>query len=202
MQTYFRITYGMQAVAAFNVLIALFIEWHHHTGSAIRLMLRIFDNFVFPIGLFSAWFPLWVLPLIAFTILIRGASGIFEKRRMQGWPWTLGLCCVACFLMFWFFVNFPGLDGSQRLDETLQNIGVGYWLTLSSLLILVGLVGTEKIIPDVHPQMAYYNSLPPDSPERIWQGLYRPCPFCAAPNNLDAKRCRQCGMLLFPEESP
>lgn len=199
MGIYFKFTYGMQFVAAVNVIVALFLKWHERAGSAAALIGSIFSDFVFPWSFLSPWTVLLFLPPVALYSVIRGGMGIFDKD-IGGWNTAFVLSGLAFLSMFWFFINFADPNNASQLGTDVSEVGVGYWLTVTSFLLLVAFIGIEKMLPKQDLQLAYYNNLPLDSAERIWQGWYRSCPHCGSANNPDAKRCDFCGIMLFPDE--
>lgn len=198
MAKYYHLTYAMQLVAALNVGVALFLNWYEET-TAFTLMLGVLEDFVFPLSLFDTWVLLWLLPPVAFLGVARGIMGLFDQKIMYWWT-ALIASGLAGLSMGWFYLNFADLQGAQRLGVNIKEVGIGYWLTGSSLLLLTVLILVEKILPRQSAEEVYLASLPATDPERIWQGYYQVCPFCGSPNDPKSRRCQFCGLVLFPEE--
>jgi hypothetical protein len=199
MSVYFKATYGMQFVAGLNVLVALVLPWYKERGTALQLMLSVFDDFIFPWSLFNPWVLLWFLPPIAVLGVIRGGLGIFN-HDVPWWRSTLFYSVLALFSMVWFFLNFAESGGAAAIGGQVSDVQMGYWLTSSSLLLLVALVIVEYTLPERNPRETYFATLAEDDPERIWGGHYRICPFCGSPNDPESRRCKFCGITLFPEK--
>jgi hypothetical protein len=198
MGKYFRVTYGMQAIAALNVLIAIFLPWHTEFGSATDLLARPLEDFQFPLSFFNVWWLMWLLPPIVLLSILRGLSGMFNYevpfRRA-----SLVLSGVASLSMAWFYINF-GDNNPTGFRQTFGEIQFGYWLTLSSLVLLILLIVVESNLPEQDPKLLRISRLAPDDPERLWEGHYRSCTYCGSPNDPSAKRCSYCGITLFPEK--
>ncbi len=197
MSRYFRMTYGMQAIAAINVLIAIFLPWHTEFGSATDLLARPFENWSFPVSLFNVWWLMWLIPPIVLLSIIRGLSGIFNYE-VPFQRTSLTLSGVASLAMAWFYISF-GDKSTSGFRQTFGELQFGYWLTLSSLILLIILIIVEINLPEHDPEILRISRLAPDDPERIWKGHYRSCPYCGSPNDPQVKRCNACGITLFPE---
>ncbi|MBZ0320607.1 MAG: zinc ribbon domain-containing protein [Anaerolineae bacterium] len=197
MRKYFRATYAMQFVAALSLLVALFLPWHVRGGTAIDLIERIFDNFYFPYSLVSPWALLAILPITAIVSMVRGVMGMmfYDEVLWYKLAWRLGLFAIIS--MAWFYAAF-GVDDDMAWTQV-SHLRVGYWLTGSSLLMLVVVLILERIIPKEDPVIQRLSRLPMNDPERILSGYYRACPNCLSPNDPKARRCVNCGVLLFPD---
>lgn len=197
MRKYFRATYAMQFVAATSLLVALFLPWHVRGGTAIDLIGRMFDNFFFPYSLVSPWVLLAMLPVTAIVSMTRGVMGVmfYDEVMWYKLAWRLGLFSVIS--MAWFYAAF-GVDDDMAGTQV-SDLRVGYWLTGTSLLMLVVVLILERTIPKEDPALQRLSRLPLNHPERILSGYYRACPNCSSPNDPKARRCVNCGILLLPE---
>lgn len=196
MKIYHQLTYGLQFIAALNVLVALFLPWHTEHGTALELMQRPLENFHFPYSLFSPWVLLWGLPPVALVSLLRGASGIFDGQAMGRWL-VIRLSFAASIAMSWYYLIFGAEVDSLNI---IGQIRFGYWLTVSSLVILTLLILTEWLLPQHDPHLVHLTQLAEDDPERLWEGHYRACPYCGSPNDPQSRRCSFCGIVLFHDE--
>lgn len=199
MVIYYRITYGLQAIAALNVLIALLLPWHTATGSAFQLMQRPLEDFALPLSLFNVWWLMWLLPPVAVLSLIRGTMGAFERSFMPGRRTALITSGAALLSAAWFYINFWD-EHNTTLVTTAGDLQIGYWLTVSSLMLLTLLILTEWLLPEQDPRLVRLARLAEDDPERIWEGHYRICTYCGSPNDPTRRRCIFCGMMILPEE--
>ncbi|MBI5929507.1 MAG: hypothetical protein HY862_09375 [Chloroflexi bacterium] len=199
MRSYFRATYGMQFVAALSLMVALFLPWHVRGGTAIDLIERMFDNFYFPYSFVSPWALLAMLPVTAIISLMRGVMGMlfYDEVLWHKLAWRLGLFSIVS--MVWFYAAFGADADIPGTGTRLGDLRVGYWLTGTSLLMLVVVLFLERVIPKEDPALKRLSRLPPNHPERVLSGYYRACPNCAAPNDPKARRCINCGVLLLPE---
>lgn len=199
MRAYFRATYAMQVGAALSVLVALFLPWHVRGGTAIDLIGLMFRDFYFPYSLISPWILVAMLPVTAIVCMLRGVMGImfYDEVMWQILVWRLGLLCV--FSMVWFYAAFGADADIPGTGTRVGDLRLGYWLTGTSLLILMSLLYLERIIPQEDPELRRLSGLPPNHPDRIMSGYFRSCPNCAAPNDPKARRCTNCGVILFPE---
>ncbi len=197
MVIYYRITYGLQLIAALNVLFALLLSWHTETGAAIELMQEPFRDFTFPTSLTTPWWPLWLLPPVAIISLIRGGLGVFDHQVMWGRA-ALIASGVAIVAMLWFYAAF-GQEHDTSLTTTAGDLQVGYWLTASSLAILSVLIVVEWTLPAKDPHLVRLSRLDANDPDRLWEGHFRICGYCGSPNDPEARRCDYCGTALFPE---
>ncbi len=199
MVVYFRLTYGLQAIAALNVLVALLLPWHTSTGSAFQLMQRPLEDFILPISLFNVWWLMWFLPPVALLSLVRGIMGAFERELMPGRHTALITSGLALLTILWFYINFWG-ENDTSLTGVAGDLQIGYWLTLSSLALLSLLILAEWTLPEQDPRLVRLGRLAEDDPERIWEGHYRICHYCGSPNDPAKRRCTFCGMMLLPAE--
>lgn len=189
----------MQTIAALNVLVAIFLPWHTQFGSATDLMARPFEDFHFPLGFVDVWWLMWLLPPIIILSILRGLSGMFNYEvpyRRQSFI----LSGVASLAMAWFYINF-GDENQAGFTQTFGELEFGYWLTLSSLILLIALLVVESNLPERDPKLVRISRLASDDPERLWEGHYKSCTYCGSPNDPDAKRCGYCGITLFPDKN-
>ncbi|MCB9436182.1 MAG: zinc ribbon domain-containing protein [Anaerolineales bacterium] len=195
MKVYRQLTYALQLIASLNVLVALFLPWHTEHGNALELMQRPLEG-TLPYSLVSPWVLLWGLPLIGLVSLLRGASGIFDAHA-PGRTWAIRTSLLAAIVMGWYYLIFGSEADSLNI---IGEIRFGYWLTVSSLLLLTLLILTEWLLPEYDPHLAHLAKLTHDDPERIWEGHYRVCPYCGSPNDPENRRCSFCGITLFHDE--
>jgi hypothetical protein len=201
---YWRAVYIMQAIGALAVFGGLFLVWWHGPEiehlTAFNLLSRSLDDLRDRNPKIVAQ-PLVVLWLLWPNILIsavRGITGIvvapvwYRKLALAAWAAAMGA-------LIHFYLNYGNqLAADSPLKE--GRIGVGFWLTASSTVILGLLILAESVIrePDLSWMPPPPSSKGPVSDaERLWRGEYITCPHCGTLNELGSKTCYNCRNLLF-----
>ncbi len=199
---YFRAVYIMQLIAVIAITAGLFLVWwdgHMSTLTALDILdqstveLRARNPRVIGQPLMVLWA---LLPCIVIGGL-RAITGVLVTpvwyRRLALVAWGLALLALAH-----FYVNYGSeLDEHSPLKE--GSIGIGFWLTTSSTVILGLLILAEYVIrePDRTWMVQGPSGGPVQDAERLWRGEYLTCPHCGMLNDLDAKACYNCKNLLF-----
>jgi hypothetical protein len=201
---YLRAAYAMQCISVLAILGGLFLVWWQGPAienlTAFNLFNRSLDDLRERDPKFIAQ-PLNVLWLLWPAILIsaiRGVTGILVTpvwfRRLALVAWVAALLALGH-----FYINYG--DELAKVSPVKDwEIGIGFWLTASSTVILGLLILTEGIIkaPDLTwmpPQPTAKG--PVNDAERLWRGEYLTCPHCGMLNELGSKTCFNCHNLLF-----
>ena len=192
---FLRFAYSLEVGAAFALLLSLALPWSTLIGSGLDVMqLAIETKIAFGLDPFhpnylpvSHWWIIWIIPLVAVAFLIRGIMGIFTP------PMTEGVYVT------WILLVFMLVSTAWYAAAFYEELEVGFWLSAMACGILAASTVVEFLIPEKTFEERYLETLPPDHPDRIWAGDYKPCPNCGEPNNHDDKRCRSCGVPIYPD---
>lgn len=172
---YLRITYGLQLLATGNLLFALFLPWHSTVSSPIGVITKLISGVEVPFQVWNQVTPFWLLLLLLPVIIIsiiRALMGLFENHRMGLLKVVRRSSYVMLLPIMWFYFSSTEIGGRLQF---------GYWLTISSAVLLILLIWVES-------------SFPQDK-----QQVYFECPNCGQANPPKSRRCQHCGRLLFPE---
>ena len=193
---YFRAVYLMQIIAVFATLAGMGLAWWRGEVdySAYRLL-----NFTLmplregdPAVVGQPFLVLWLIVPSLVVSGLRGMTGVIVApvtlRRL-----ALAVWIVSVLSLVHFIINF-GPPATDRAVLGYGTIQPGFWLTVSSTVILGMLIASEWVIRPPLPREA---ARPLDDAGRIWRGEYQTCPHCGMLNEPDAKACVNCSNLLF-----
>jgi hypothetical protein len=198
---YFRAVYLMQLIAVGVMVTGLFLVWWSGANSQ-----TLFDLLNHSLSKLRARKPsviadpfalLWLLWPLMIVAGLRGFTGILVSpvsyRRLALLLWVPAMMALAH-----FYVNF-GDDLPDNSPLKIGAIGLGFWLTGSSAVILGLLMLLEGAIKP--PDRSYLPRGVPhgavDDAERLRKGDYQTCPHCGMLNEPDARTCYHCRNLLF-----
>ena len=198
----FRTVHFLQFVAVITITAGLFLVWWKSDPA-----LTAFDLFGKGItrlknrdvsGAVNPLLVLWLLwPLIVVSLL-RAITGLVVAPVSYRWL-ALLLWGVAMLALAHFSVTYnDSLPENSPLEA--GAIGMGFWLTAMSVVILGPLVAVESRIklPDrPWAQQGLVRGGPVDDAERLWRGDYQTCPHCGMLNEPGARTCYNCQNLLF-----
>jgi len=196
MRPYRIFTYGLQALAATMIFLALPLEWHTEQGTGLQVLERAV-RITIPFGLSNPfdpgeipaneWWIVWAIPLVGAAVGLRAYTG-FMFTELKGQRFMVLLLCLGLFVGFgWYYINFS------------DDVQVGFYLdVIAGAALFLGLL-LELALPNVSVQERRLLKLPPHPPSRVQAGYSRACPYCGDFNELEARQCTNCGVVLYPE---
>lgn len=198
MKIYYRLTFALQFMVAVSLLAALLLPWHTVGGTAFELLQRPLEGFRFPYGFADSWWLIWLIVPLPLLSVVRSAAGLFQEQweviEGRRYAFSFGICTAIA--LTWFHLI---AEDTAFWKVTNPHLEFGFWLTGSSLVLLMVLIWTERILPKQDPRLKRIEHLAPDDPERLWEGHFRLCSYCGSPNEPVARRCQFCGIVMFPE---
>jgi len=199
---YFRAVYIMQCIAVLAMVAGLFLVWWNGSESGLTA-LDILNQSTkelrarHPSVIGQPLMVLWALLPCILVGGLRAITGVMVTpvwyRRLALVAWVLALLALAH-----FYINY-GNELYKHSPLKDGEIGIGFWLTTSSTVIVGLLILSEYVIRE--PDRTWIVQGPAEGPvhdaERLWRGEYITCPHCGMLNELDAKACYNCKNLLF-----